>query len=80
MDIYKNGARLAETLHNTGYGSGGSGVVRSTSGRSVYQRLQAGHTINLHAGTEADYIYRILFCIQFINNWINIDQLNKWES
>merc|ERR1711971_348565 len=67
--IYKNGARLEELIHNTGYGSGGSGTVRSTSGRSIYQRLEAGDTISLHAGhLSGKNIYRILFCIQFINN------------
>merc|ERR1711971_44668 len=67
--IYKNSARLEELIHNTGYGSGGSGTVRSTSGRSIYQRLEAGDTISLHAGhLSGKNIYRILFCIQFINN------------
>ena len=65
--LYTNGQMLPETYHDTYY-YGGSGQVVSTGGRSVYQRLEAGDTINLHAGHLSGYIYRILFCIQFINN------------
>ena len=49
--LHLNGARLVETLHQTFYGSAGSGAVDSTGGRAVYQRLEAGDTLTLQTTT-----------------------------
>jgi len=66
--LYLNGAILGETQHYTRYSSAGSGRVESTSGRAVYQRLGAGDTLTLRTGIVTDEMYRIMFCVQFINN------------
>ena len=66
--LHHNGVRLDETLHNTYYGNGGSGYVRSTGGRAVYLRLEAGDTLTLQTGTVTGNMYHIMFCVQFINN------------
>ena len=67
--LYTNGNRLDETYHVTFYSSGGSGYMESTSGRSVYQRLEAGDTLTLQTDeTLTGDMGWIIFCVQFINN------------
>ena len=66
--IYKNGSKLAQTEHSTDMSKHGYGKVTSTGGRSVYQRLEAGDTIRLQADDATGHLWRLLFCIQFINN------------
>ena len=63
--LHHNGARLGETLHHTGYNSGGSGWVYSTGGRAVYQRLGAGDTLTLQTDTVTGAMYDTMFCIEF---------------
>ena len=65
--LFTNGQRLDETEHNTYYTSG-SGRVQSTSGRSVYQKLEAGDTLTLRADLVSRSMKNIMFCVQFINN------------
>ena len=65
--MYKNGGRLDETRFLTYY-TGSSGQVDSTGGRSVYQKLEAGDTLNLKTSTVDGTMYNIMFCVQFINN------------
>ena len=66
--IYKNGNKLNETVHFTNYSSDGYGEVQSTGGRAVYQRLEAGDTLTLQTETVSGDMYRVMFCVQFINN------------
>ena len=66
--IYKNGAQMVETRHNTYYSSGGSGKVWFTGGRTVYQRLEAGDTLTLQTGRVDGDMWHIMFCVEFINN------------
>lgn len=66
--IHKDGERLGETHHITSNREGGSGVTRSTAGRAVYQRLEAGDTITLQTGTMTGDMYRIIMCVEFRNN------------
>ena len=66
--IYKNGKEMAETVHFTHYSNQGYGWVGSTGGRAVYLRLGAGDTLTLQIGSKSGKMYRIMFCVQFINN------------
>ena len=66
--IYKDGVKLQETKHKTYYNSAGYGQVTSTGGRAVYQRLEAGSTIHLGTDRVDGEMYRIILCVQFINN------------
>ena len=63
--LHHNGARLEETLHYTWYSSAGSGFVRSTGGRAVYLRLEAGDTLTLQTYIVTGTMYRIMFCVEF---------------
>ena len=54
-----------ETEHYTGYSSGGSGVVQSTGGRAVFQRLGAGDTLTLQTETVTGQMWEIMFCVEF---------------
>jgi len=72
--LHHNGARLAETRHQTRYSKDASGWVNSTGGRAVYQRLEAGDTLTLQTGEPGDTVTttgpmsHFMFCVQFINN------------
>ena len=66
--LFTNGQRLDETEHNNYYTGDGSGRVQSTSGRAVYQKLEAGDTITLQTGAVTGYMGEIMLCVQFINN------------
>ena len=66
--LHKNEEKINETRHFTYYGAEGSGIVHSTGGRAVYQRLEAGDTITLQTDSVTGVMWNIIFCIQFINN------------
>ena len=67
--LHLNGASLGEeTLHYTLKSHGGTSHVRSTGGRAVYQRVEAGDTLTLQTGGVEGDMYNIMFCVQFINN------------
>ena len=83
--LYKDGIRLKETQHHDFLSGSGpyAHVQSSTSGRAVYQYLEAGSTIHL----QADYVNgggmlnaifgesrwvgdmsNIILCVEFVNN------------
>ena len=66
--VAKNGVNLEETEHETFYtGSGARNArVGFTSGRTIYQILEAGDKISLKTGTVDDGLVRILFCVEFV--------------
>ena len=66
--LHHNGQKWSETLHYTKYSSSGSGYVRSTGGRSVYQKLEAGNTLTLQTDRVSGDMGNIMFCVQFIDN------------
>ena len=65
--LYKNGNRMHQTNHHYYYSPNGRGWVASTGGQAVYQRLEAGDTLNLQTDGVSGIMYRIIFCVQFIN-------------
>ena len=66
--ICKNGAEMSSTQHYTSYRDGGYGLVGSTGGRAVYQRVEAGDTLTLQTSGVTGSMRDIIFCVEFINN------------
>ena len=66
--MYEDGVRLLDTDLSSYYNRGGRGKVRSTGGRAVYKRLDAGSTIHLGTGAVKGNMGHIILCVEFINN------------
>ena len=74
--IYKNGVRLKETGTQTGHtdhvtvsvsGTKYGSKVGSTGGRTVYQRLEAGHNITLQTRKVTGIMWNIIMCVEYIH-------------
>ena len=68
VHVHKNSQEVSETRTYTYYPTYSTGQMWSTVGRAVYQKLEAGDTINLHATWVQGGMQDIMFCVQFINN------------